>query len=42
MLFKKCYNLEEIDKFIKNVTKSMLNILTKKVDEKRYRAKEIY
>lgn len=41
MLFKKCYNLEEIDKFIKNVTKSMLNILTK-VDEKRYRAKEIY
>lgn len=41
MLFKKYYNLEEIDKFIKNVTKSMLNILTK-VDEKRYRAKEIY
>lgn len=41
MLIKKCYNLEEIDKFIKNVTKSMLNILTK-VDEKRYRAKEIY
>lgn len=41
MLFKKCYNLEEIDKFIKNVMKSMLNILTK-VDEKRYRAKEIY
>lgn len=41
MLFKKCYNLEEIDKFIKNVTKSMLNILTK-VDEKRYHAKEIY